>query len=194
MTLLTEFKDKTASLARLLTAAMTSMLLLSILAPSGSGGTNDGVLNFSNTPFTSRGSLPSLHSMLRARVQARARAQSRSPSTRQGRSRDATPTRAVRFTLFVRYPDGAIITFDAPGAGTGPRQGTRALQHQPGRHDRGLLQRRERCVSRFPAHSGRCDHYLQRPGCGHRSRRRYLRRQHQSGEGRSRDATLTRAM
>ena len=51
MTLLTEFKNKTASLARLLSAAMTSMLLLGILAPSGSGGTNDGVLNFSNTPF-----------------------------------------------------------------------------------------------------------------------------------------------
>ena len=32
MTLLTEFKDKTASLARLLTAAMTSMLLLGLLA------------------------------------------------------------------------------------------------------------------------------------------------------------------
>ena len=74
MTLLTEFKDKTASLARLLTAAMTSMLLLGILAPSGSGGTNDGVLNFSNTPFV--------------------------------------------------CPRPTIITFDAPGAGTGPGQGT----------------------------------------------------------------------
>ena len=74
MTLLTEFKDKTASLARLLTAAMTSMLLLGILAPSGSGGTSDGFLNFSNTPFV--------------------------------------------------CPRPTIITFDAPGSGTGPGQGT----------------------------------------------------------------------
>src|SRR5512133_907535 len=74
MILLTEFKDKTASFARLLTAAMTSMLLLGILAPSGSGGTNAGVVNFSNT------------------------------------------------RLF--GPQPTIITFDAPGAGTGPGQGT----------------------------------------------------------------------
>jgi hypothetical protein len=39
------------ALARLLAAAMTSMLLLGILAPNVSGGTSDGVLNFSNTPL-----------------------------------------------------------------------------------------------------------------------------------------------
>src|SRR5206468_2878369 len=113
MTLLTELKDKTASLVRPMTTAMTSMLLLSILASSSSGGTNDGVLNFSNMPSA----------------------------------------------------------------------GNSTLQHQPGRRERGLLQRRERCVSRFPAYSGRCDHYLRCPGCGHRSRRGYLRWQHQSGGG-----------
>ena len=36
--------------ARLLTAAMTSILLLGILAPTASGGTSDGFLNFSNKP------------------------------------------------------------------------------------------------------------------------------------------------
>ena len=81
MTSLTELKDKTANLARLLTAAITSMLLLGILAPSGSGGTNDGVLNFSNTPFV--------------------------------------------------CPRPTIITFDAPGSGTGPGQGTIPLSNNP---------------------------------------------------------------
>src|SRR5436190_23901667 len=77
MTLLTEFKDKTENLALLLTAAMTSMLLLGILAPSGSGGTIEGVLNFNNTPLLG--------------------------------------------------PQPTITTFDAPGAGTGPGQGTLPL-------------------------------------------------------------------
>jgi hypothetical protein len=83
MTLLTEFKDKTASLARLLTAAMTLMLLLGILVPSGSGGTNDGVLNFSNTDLL-RPTPTIITFDAQARVQAPARAQSRSPSTRKG--------------------------------------------------------------------------------------------------------------
>ena len=78
---------------------MTSMLLLGLLAPNGSGGTNDGVLNLNTTPLL----LPTAyHHYIRCsglRVQARARAQSRSLSTRQGRSRDATLTRPVRFTL-----------------------------------------------------------------------------------------------
>ena len=120
MTLLTEFKDKTASLARLLTAAMTSMLLLGILAPSGSGGTSDGVLNFSNTPFA----LPAAYDHY---IRCSGRGDRPRPGHNHVRHqpgrddlRDATLTRAVRFTLFLRTPDGAIITFDAPGAGTGP--------------------------------------------------------------------------
>src|SRR6266496_2766750 len=60
--------------ARLLAAAMTSILVLGILASAASSGTSDGFLNFSNTPFV-----------------------------------DPQPT---------------ITTFDAPGAGTGPGQGT----------------------------------------------------------------------
>src|SRR5206468_12477362 len=81
MTLLTELKDKTASLVRPMTTAMTSMLLLSILASSSSGGTNDGVLNFSNMPLLGS--------------------------------------------------QANIITFDAPGGGTGPGQGTIAFAINP---------------------------------------------------------------
>ena len=62
---------------RLLAAAITSILLLGILAPTGSSGTSDGSLNYSNTPFVRQ-----------------------------------EPT---------------ITTFDAPGAGTGPGQGTLAF-------------------------------------------------------------------
>jgi hypothetical protein len=40
-----------SALARLLAAAMSSILLLCILAPGVSGGTSDGVLNFNNTPL-----------------------------------------------------------------------------------------------------------------------------------------------
>ena len=177
MTLLTEFKDKTASLARLLTAAMTSMLLLGILAPSGSGGTSDGVLNFSNTPFVvPRPTIITFDA----------------PGGGTGPGQ-GTITFAINpaGTISGRYADagGAIHGIRAhsgrrnhhvrrSGRGDRPPAGHSALQHQPGRHERGLLQRREQCVSRFPAHSGRCDHYLQHPGCGHRSRPGYLRRQH----------------
>ena len=76
MTLLTELKNKTATVARLL----TSLLLLGIFVPSGSGGTNDGV-NFRNT------------------------------------------------ALLLRQP--TIITFDAPGSGTGPGQGPNVYSIAP---------------------------------------------------------------
>src|SRR6266480_3286630 len=36
---------------RLLAATITSILLLGILVPTGSSGTSDGSLNYSNTPF-----------------------------------------------------------------------------------------------------------------------------------------------
>ena len=68
---------------RLLAAAITSILLLGILAPTGSCGTSDGSLNYSNTPFV-RPDLPSPHSTLRTRGQALAKAHSRSPSIRRG--------------------------------------------------------------------------------------------------------------
>ena len=112
------------------------------------------------------------------------------------------------------WPQPTIITFDGPGAGTGPGQGTitfainpagtisgryadaggaihailrigrrnhrvrrsgrgdrppaghSTLQHQPSGHDRGLLQRRERGVSRFPAHSHGVITTFNVPGAG----------------------------
>ena len=130
MTLLTEFKDKTASLARLVTAAMTSMLLLGILVPSGSGGTSDGFLNFSNTPFVcprptiitfdapGGGTGPGQGTITFAINPA---------GTISGRYADA----GSAIHGFVRTRDGAIVTFDAPGAGTGPRQGTRPFSINP---------------------------------------------------------------
>ena len=129
MTLLTEFKCKTASLARL-TAAMTSMLLLGILTPSGSGGTSDGVLNFSNTPlvcprptiitFDAPGSGTGAG-------QGTITFAINPAGTISGRYADAV--NAIHG--FVRTRDGAIVTFDAPGAGTGPRQGTRPFSINP---------------------------------------------------------------
>src|SRR5215831_6897646 len=67
--------------ARMLAAAMTSILLQGIFATTASSGTSDGVLNFSNTSF-------------------------------------------VR-------PEPTIITFDAPGAGSGAGQGTTAFSINP---------------------------------------------------------------
>ena len=42
------------TLTRLLAAAMSSILLLGILAPGASAGTSDGALNFGNTPLLRR--------------------------------------------------------------------------------------------------------------------------------------------
>src|SRR5262249_33974725 len=130
MTPLTKFKDKAASLARLLTAAMTSMLLLGILAPNGSGGTSDGAMNFSNTPWLrpqptiitfdapGAGTGPGQGTIAFAINPA---------GTISGRYADA----GTAIHAIVRTPDGAITTFDAPGAGTGFRQGTRPFSINP---------------------------------------------------------------
>src|SRR6478736_889894 len=130
MTSLTELKDKTANLARLLTAAITSMLLLSILAPDSSGRTNDGVLNFSNTPFVcprptiitfdapGSGTGPGQGTLAFAINPG---------GTISGRYADA----GGAIHAILRTRDGAIIAFDAPGAGTGPRQGTRPFSINP---------------------------------------------------------------
>src|SRR5262245_12506934 len=130
MTLLTELKDKAATRARRLTAAMTSMLLLGILAPCGYGGTSDGVLNFSNMPFVcprhtiitfdapGGGTGPGQGTITFAINPA---------GTISGRYADS----GGAIHGFVRTRDGAIITFDAPGAGTGPRQGTRPFSINP---------------------------------------------------------------
>src|SRR4030095_11422769 len=112
MTLLTELKDKTASIARLLTVAMTFMLLLGILAPSGSGGTNDGALNLRTTPF--------LRSQPRIMTFD-------APGSGTGPGQgtlafaiNPTGTISGRYAdsggaihAIIRYPNGAIITFDA---------------------------------------------------------------------------------
>src|SRR5205809_325616 len=123
MTLLTELKDKTASLARLLTAAMTSMLLLGMLAPSASGGTNDGVLNFSNTRLL--GPQPTITTFDAPGAgtgpgQGTIAFAINPAGTISGRYADAGgATHGI-----LRAPDGTITTFDAPDAGTGPGQGT----------------------------------------------------------------------
>src|SRR4029450_10542779 len=116
--------------ARLLAAAMTSILVLAIIAPAAFSGTSDGVLNFSNTPFVGpqptittfdapgagtgpgQGTLPFAISP---------------PGTVTGFYLDAGDARHG----FLRTLDGAITTFDAPGAGTGPGQGTSAFSINP---------------------------------------------------------------
>ena len=182
MTLLTEFKDKTASLARLLTAAMTSMLLLGILAPSGSGGTNDGVLNFSNTPLLlpqptittfdapGAGTGPGQGTITFAINPA---------GTISGRYADA----GGAIHAILRSPDGAIITFDAPGAGTGPRQGTRPFSINPAGASAGYYNDASGVFHGFLRTPDGVITTFERPGCGHRSRPGYLRRQHQSAGG-----------
>src|SRR6266513_4499073 len=121
MTLLTELKDKTARLAPLLTTAMTAILLLSVLAPSGSGGTNDGVLNFINTPLL--GPQPTITTFDAPGAgtgpgQGTIAFAINPAGTISGRYADASG--AIHAIL--RAPDGTIISFDAPGAGTGNRQ------------------------------------------------------------------------
>src|SRR5215469_10087648 len=129
MTLLTELKNKTASLVLPMTA-MTSMLLLSILAPGSSGGTIDGVVNFNETPLLLRqptittfdgpaaGTGPGQGTIAFAINPA---------GTISGRYADSTG--AIHAIL--RLPNGAMISFDAPGAGTGNRQGTRPFSINP---------------------------------------------------------------
>src|SRR6266567_8827794 len=116
--------------ARLLAAAMTSTLLLSILASVASSGMSDGVLKFSNTSFVDpqptittfdapgAGTGPGQGTIAFAINPA---------GTISGRYADA----GGAIHAIVRTPDGAIITFAAPGAGTGPRQGTRPFSINP---------------------------------------------------------------
>src|SRR5262245_1467351 len=129
MTLLTDLKNKTAGLVLPMTA-MTSMLLLSILAPGSSGGTIDGILNFNKTPFLLRqatittfdgpgaGTDPGQGTIAFAINPA---------GTISGRYADS----AGAIHAILRFANGAIISFDAPGAGTGPRQGTRPFSINP---------------------------------------------------------------
>ena len=69
--------------------------------------------------------------MLRARAQAPARAQSRSPSTRQGRSRDATLTRAAAIHAIRAHRGRRNHHVRRSGRGDRPRQGTRPFSINP---------------------------------------------------------------
>ena len=64
-------------------AAITSILVLGILAPTAFSGTSDGVLNFSNTPFVGPETTITTFDAPGAGT-GPARAHNRSPSTRRG--------------------------------------------------------------------------------------------------------------
>jgi hypothetical protein len=89
---------------------MTSMLLLGILAPNVSGGTSDGVLNFSNTP------------LLRPQPTFITFDPPGSIDTRPRSINPAGEITGFYFDVFVelhgfmRARDGTIITFDVPGS------------------------------------------------------------------------------
>jgi hypothetical protein len=74
------------------------------------------------------------------------------------------------FHGFVRAANGTITTFDAPGAGTGPGQGTEAFGINYAGTIEGVLRRLEQCVSWLRARCERRYHHIRSTGCGHRSR------------------------
>src|SRR2546422_30466 len=120
---MTTHLTNTFTSARLLAAAMTSILLLGVIAPTASSGTSDGFLNLSNTPLI--GPQPTITTF---------DAPGAGTGPGQGTLPFAiNPSDAVAGRYidardvshgFLRAPDGAITTFDAPNAGTGPGQGT----------------------------------------------------------------------
>src|SRR5438093_3611025 len=127
---MTTHLTNTFTSARLLAAAITSILLLGVLAPTASSGTSDGFLNFSNTPLI--GPQPTI-TTFDAPGAGTGPGQGTLPfginpaGTMAGYyidSRDATHG-------FLRAPDGTITTFDAPGAGTGPGQATAPVSITP---------------------------------------------------------------
>src|SRR6266536_789543 len=127
---MTTHLTNTFTSARLLAAAMTSILLLGVLAPTASSGTSDGLLNLSNTPLI--GPQPTI-TTFDAPGAGTGPGQGTLPfainpaGTVLGYYIDAGDARHG----FLRTPDGAITTFDAPGAGTGPGQGTTAFSINP---------------------------------------------------------------
>src|SRR5438094_4264381 len=127
---MTTHLTNTFTSARLLAAAMTSILLLGVLAPTASSGTSEGVLNSSNTPLI--GPQPTI-TTFDAPGAGTGPGQGTLPfainpaGTVTGYNIDAGDARHG----FLRTRNGAIITFDAPGAGTGPGQGTTAFSINP---------------------------------------------------------------
>src|SRR5437773_10864107 len=73
----------------------------------------------------------SSHSMRQVGAQALTKVPSPSPSTLRGRSRETPVTQAMCFMATCAPPDGTFTVFDAPGAGTGPNQGTIADNINP---------------------------------------------------------------
>jgi hypothetical protein len=116
--------------ARLLAAAMTSTLVLGILAPAAFSGTSDGVLNFSNTPFV--GPQPTITTF-----DAPGAGTSPGQGTQPFAINPAGLITGFYFDAgdaihgFLRTPDGTIGTIDVPGAGTGPGQGTTLFSITP---------------------------------------------------------------
>src|SRR5947207_15941891 len=120
---MTTHLTNTFTSVRLLAAAMTSILLLGVLAPTASSGTSDGFLNFNNTPLL--GPQPTI-TTFDAPGAGTGPCQGTIPfainpaGTISGRYADA----GGAIHAFLRTPDGAFTTFDAPGAGRGRKQGT----------------------------------------------------------------------
>src|SRR4029434_5573875 len=115
---------------RNIAAAMTSILVLGILASAAFSATNDGVLNFSNRPFV--GPQPTITTFDAPGAgtgpgQGTTAFAINPAGTITGRYSDASDV----LHGFLRTPNGAISTFDAPGAGTGPGQGTSAFSINP---------------------------------------------------------------
>jgi hypothetical protein len=156
------------------------MLLLGILAPSGSGGTSDGVLNFSNKPFVGQqptiitfdapgsGTGPGQGTIAFAINPA---------GTISGRYADASGA----IHAIIRSPDSEIITFDAPGAGTGPRQGTRPFSINPAGATAGYYNDASGVFHGFLRTPDGVITTFNVPGAGTGPGPGYLRRQHHSG-------------
>src|SRR5438094_4728347 len=127
---MTTHLTNTFTSVRLLAAAMTSILLLGVLAPTASSGTSDGFLNFSNTPLI--GPQPTI-TTFDAPGAGTGPGQGTLPfainpaGTVIGYYVDASDARHG----FLRTRNGNITTFDAPGAGTGAGQGTVAVSINP---------------------------------------------------------------
>src|SRR5213596_3109389 len=113
---MTTHLTNTFTSARLVAAAMTSILLLGVLAPTASSGTSDGFLNFSNTPLI--GPQPTITTFDAPGAgtgpgQGTTAFSINPEGTTAGRYIDASDA----FHGFLRAPDGTMTTFDVPGAG-----------------------------------------------------------------------------
>ena len=81
------------------------------------------------------------------------------------------PAAIILIALAISIPISAqtITTFDAPGAGTGPFQGTYALDINPSGTIIGFSRDANECAARFHPVPGWQFHHLRRAGCGHSS-------------------------